>query len=89
MFARLFGKKKHGGAIAPADAFADKARPKSLSRLAAPSTRPFPHFRATAGDHLGPQAESVFARTRMKLKPPYARFRDRRCMRRCLGSSIR
>ncbi len=67
MFAWLFGKKKHDGAIAPADAFADKARPKSLSRMAAPSSRPFPHFRATAGDHLGPQAESAFARTRMKL----------------------
>lgn len=67
MFARLFGKKKRGGAIAPGEAFADKARPKSLSRLSAPSSKPFPHFRATAGDHLGAQAESAFARTRMKL----------------------
>lgn len=67
MFARLFGKKKRSGALAPGEAFADKARPKSLSRMAAPSARPFPHFRATAGDHLGAQAESAFARTRMKL----------------------
>lgn len=67
MFARLFGRKKHDGAVAPSDAFAEKARPKSLSRMTASSARPFPHFRATAGDHLGPQAESVFARTRMKL----------------------
>lgn len=68
MFARLFGKKKRSGAVVPGDAFGDKSRPKSLARMSAPSSsRPFPHFRATAGDHLGAQAESAFARTRMKL----------------------
>ncbi len=46
----------------------DKAGAKTLRASGRRAeAAPFPQFRATAGDQLGPLAESGFARTRMKL----------------------
>ena len=68
--ARWLGGGSRSGAPGTKHAFADKnpsqsAKNPARSGMAAPV--PFPRFRATAGDQLGPQAESAFARTRMKL----------------------
>src|SRR6202012_1742604 len=41
--------------------------PAKNSVLGVAGSLPFPRFRATAGDQLGSQAESAFARTRMKI----------------------
>jgi Cdc6-like AAA superfamily ATPase len=68
--ARWLGIERHSDLPGSRHAFADKAssqQQKNTVRSSAAGSVPFPRFRATAGDQLGSQAESAFARTRMKL----------------------
>ena len=68
--ARWLGLARNSDPASPQKGFADKSALQPLGKSARSSAGtpiPFPRFRATAGDQLGSQADSAFARTRMKL----------------------